>query len=148
MDESQVDERVRKLSFSPFYNVKQFKGYYLNGFKFHIRSSNQHRLTSNNSLCVKDSVYDGEELDYYGTLVDIVELHYGFNSIVLFKCEWYDNTQSVRIIQPHAIVEVNHTTQLASSDVYVLAQQSQKVYYGSYSSKHRGREDWMVACKV
>lgn len=44
------------------------------------------------------------------TLVDIIEFQYGCNSVMLFKCEWYDNIRGVRIIQSHGFVEVNHTT--------------------------------------
>lgn len=32
--------------------------------------------------------------------------------------------------------------------MYILAQQSQQVYYILYPSKHHGREDWMAAHKV
>lgn len=84
-------------------------------------------------------MYEGEELDYYGTLVYIVELHYSRNSVVFFNCEWYDNIRGVHVIQPHGIVEVNHTTWLASPNVYVLAQQSQQVYCMSYLSKRHGQ---------
>lgn len=60
---------------------------------------------------------------------------------MLFKYEWYDNTLGVRVIQPHDIMEVNHTTRLASPDF-------QQVYYMLYPSKCHGQVDSMVACKV
>ena len=32
-----------------------------------------------------------EEIEYYGVLIDIIELKYGSsNSIFLFQCEWWD----------------------------------------------------------
>lgn len=82
------------------------------------------------------------------TLVDIIEFQYGCNSVVLFKCEWYDNIRGVRVIQSHGFVEVNHTTQLAQPDVHLLAQQTQEVYYMLYPSARHGWANWMVACKV
>lgn len=105
-------------------------------------------VTSHSGVCVKGSVYDGDEADYYETLVDVVKLHYGCNSVALFKCECYNNTSSVCVIQSHDIVEVNYKTRLRSPNVYMLAQQSQQVDFMSYPSKWHGQEDWMVACKV
>ena len=36
--------------------------------------------------------YEGEEeIEYYGVLIDIIELKYGSsNSVFLFQCEWWD----------------------------------------------------------
>lgn len=49
----------------------------------------------------------------------------GHNNAMLCKCEWYDNTRGICVIQPHSIVEVNHKTRLRSLDVYILAKQYQ-----------------------
>lgn len=122
MDESLVDQWVCELSFVLSRNVRQFKGYNVNVYKFCVRGSNDHRVTTRSRVCVKGCVYDGNDSNYYRTLLDIIKLYYGCNSVLLFKCEWYNNTRSVRVIQPHGIVEVNHTTRLASLDVYVLTQ--------------------------
>lgn len=77
MDESHVDQWVRDLLFGLSSNVRQFKGYY---------------------------VYEGDESNYYGTLVYIIELQYWCKNIVLFKCDWYDNIWGVRVIQPRGII--------------------------------------------
>ena len=148
MDDTQVDGRLRKLSFGPSGNVRHFKGYYVNDYRFRVRAVDIDRVTAHSGLWVKGSVYEGEKMDYYGTLVDIVELHYGLNSVVLFRADWYDNCNSVRVVLPHGLIEVCHTSGLHSPDVYVLAQQAHQVYNMSYPSPLPDREDWMVACKV
>ena len=140
-----MDPRLREIAFGPSNNVRHFKSYFVNGYRFRVNSIDLNRVTAHSGLCVKGSVYEGEEIDYYGTLVDIVELHYGANSVVLFKGTWYDG---VRVVTPHGLIEVCHTSRLHSPDVYVLAQHTHQVYYMSYPSPLPAREDWMVACKV
>lgn len=103
-----------ELSFGPSKNVRHFKGYYVNEYKFYVNVRDPHRWITHNGVCARGSMYNGDETNYYGILVNIIKLHYGCNSVVL-KYEWYNNTQmalfvwcnSVCIIQPDGIVEVN-----------------------------------------
>ncbi|XP_017982351.1 PREDICTED: guanine nucleotide-binding protein-like 3 homolog [Theobroma cacao] len=46
----------------------------------------------NSGVCIKGSFYNDYERDFYGILVDIIELEYfGIgNKVVLFKCHWFD----------------------------------------------------------
>jgi len=49
--------------------------------------------TANYGVCVRGGQYDTMENDYYGLLVDIVELEYTGSptkKVVLFKCDWFD----------------------------------------------------------
>ena len=93
-------------------------------------------------------MWSEDESDYYGILHNVIELQYGFDHLVLFKCHWFDTTRGLRVVHPHGIVEVKHASTLASSDVFILVSQAQQVYYMSYPSTHRDRQQWWVACKV
>ena len=93
-------------------------------------------------------MWSAEESDYYGIVLKIYELFYGENSVVVFKCHWFDNTRGVRVVHPHGLVEVRHQSTLAASDVFILASQAQQVYYINYPSNLRERRAWWVACKV
>ena len=76
-------------------------------------------------MCVKGSVWSAEESDYYGIVLKVYELFYGENSVIVFKCHWFDNTSGVRVVHPHGLVEVKHQSTLTASDVYILASQTQ-----------------------
>lgn len=122
----------------------------MNGYKFHTKSYGETKRTSNHGVCIKGSVYADVEEDFYGTLVEIIEVSYSGqgNQVVLFKCEWYDTTRGMRTITPHGLVEINHKSRLASSDHFILASQAQQVYYMSYPSQRRDRRDWWIVCKT
>lgn len=76
------------------------------------------------------------------------EFQYSEDWVVLFKCHWFDTRGEVRVVYPHGIVEVKHRSTLALSDVFILASQAQQVLYMTYPSKHWGRPQWWIACKI
>ena len=68
----------------------------MNGFKFHTESYESYRATD-----IKGSVYNETESDYYGTLVEVIELEFESLPVkrtVLLKCEWFDPTPHVGIV--------------------------------------------------
>lgn len=72
-------------------------------------------------MCIRGGFYTCDKSGYCGILVDIIKLQYVHNGVVIFKCDWYDNTKGVRVIQPHGLVELKHQSRLASTNVFVLA---------------------------
>ena len=73
----------------------------MNGFKFHTESYGSYRATNNTGVYIKGSVYNETESDYYGTLVEVIELEFEALPVkrtVLFKCEWFDPTPHVGIV--------------------------------------------------
>ena len=58
----------------PSQAVKSYKGYFVNGFKFHTIDYSQGRKIMNSGVCVKGSCYNDYEYDYYGMLYEIIEL--------------------------------------------------------------------------
>ena len=73
--------------------------------RFHTRKLEiQQRIQ--NSEIAKIGYEREEEIEYYGVLVDIIELKYGSsNSVFLFHCEWWDiSNKKIDIhIDPHFI---------------------------------------------
>ena len=59
----------------------------------------------NSSVCAKESCYNDHERDYYGMLVEILELEYfGIgNKVVLFKYDWYDTGKGLRVHPHHGL---------------------------------------------
>lgn len=62
----------------------------MNDIRFHTKQREQHRLSQNSRVVVLGE-HDGKPVDFYGVLIDIIELYYmGWRHIYLFKCDWFD----------------------------------------------------------
>ncbi|KAE8688118.1 hypothetical protein F3Y22_tig00111000pilonHSYRG00126 [Hibiscus syriacus] len=105
-------------------------------------------------VCVKGSNYVNGESDYFGRLVKVIQIQYPgwpVNSIVLFKCEWFDSRPGVGTkINPKypSLIEVNEKKIYNENDIFVLATQTTQVCYVNYSSLRRDKQDWLAIVKV
>ncbi|KAI9120766.1 hypothetical protein K1719_007799 [Acacia pycnantha] len=65
-------------------------------------------------------------IDYYGKLVDIIQLSYPWDKVVtLFKCEWLDNSPRGTKMDKHGNIEIHWTRRYTVGyDPFILAQQS------------------------
>jgi Domain of unknown function (DUF4216) len=124
--------------------------YDINGYRFHTRAYRENKKTANNGVCVKGINWQGSFKDYYGIIEEIIQLEYGGanNSVTLFRCHWFDINRGVRVDNEHGLVEVNHKSSLRNYEPFVLAYQAVQVYYVSYPSQKRERQDWWVAIKT
>ena len=81
----------------------------------------------------KDIAEDG--VNYYGRLLDILELSYADYKVVLFKCEWYDVHHQAGLRQDEfGFTLVNfsrkiHTGEKLEHDPFVFSSQVQQVFY-------------------
>ncbi|KAF7826409.1 pheromone-processing carboxypeptidase KEX1-like [Senna tora] len=48
----------------------------------------------------------------------------------------------------YGIIEINRKKHFSKYEPFVLAQQSQQVYFAEYASKKRDVTDWLVVCKI
>ena len=67
--------------------------YFVNGYKFHTVEWSNSRSTKNFGVCVPGTGVGSSKINYYGKIIDIIELKYTglpIKRVVLFKCEWYD----------------------------------------------------------
>ena len=68
--------------------------------------------------------YEGEEeIEYFGILVDIIELKYGSNNLLLlFQCEWWDiSNKKIGIhIDPY-FISINFVRTWYQNEPYILA---------------------------
>lgn len=72
----------------PLYVAMSYPMYATRGFAFKIHRDDRNRSTSDNGI----TLHSGD-LDYYGVLREILEVHYpgmlGLRCIAFF-CDWYD----------------------------------------------------------
>nr|GLL45078.1 uncharacterized protein LOC109179592 [Ipomoea trifida] len=136
-----------------FYETKRLlRGYYVNGFKFHTIGYGGAKETMNSGVCIKGINYSVDESDYYGRLVEVVQVEYPglpIKRTVLFKCDWFDPTSvGMKVHSKYKLVEVNHKRRLNRYEPFVLAMQAAQVYYCTYPSLRRDKLDWWAVCKI
>ncbi|GKV00760.1 hypothetical protein SLEP1_g13397 [Rubroshorea leprosula] len=106
----EVDSRLFPLVTGPVNNVRVYNGYWVNGFRFHTIAYGQNKKTMNSGVCVKGATFN-DESDYSGSLKEIIELQYFdsyvHQSVILFKCEWYDINKGIVVHLTSGIVDIN-----------------------------------------
>nr|GMD88460.1 uncharacterized protein LOC109179592 [Ipomoea batatas] len=106
----------------------------------------------NSGVCIKGINYSIDESDYYGRLVEVVQIEYPglpVKRTILFKCEWFDPTNvGMKVHSQYKLVEVNHKRRFNRYEPFVLAVQACQVYYCTYPSLRRDKLDWWAVCKI
>ncbi|KAJ9562235.1 hypothetical protein OSB04_007395 [Centaurea solstitialis] len=75
-------DQLKSLARGPGEYAWSYKGYFVNGYKFHTIMHVAGRVTHNSGVCVRGSCYDDSETDYYGLLDDVLEVeYYSLNSL-------------------------------------------------------------------
>ena len=87
-----IDE-LFSLACGPENQVHTYIGCIVNGVRFHTKDRDDRRITQNSGIFVSGE-HDGEEVDFYGILSNVVVLNYilGYK-VILFKCSWYDTNK-------------------------------------------------------
>ena len=127
--------------------------YFVNGYKFHTKSHCSMRSTSNSGVCIKGTNFSETESDYYGRLIEILQLEYPRLPIrwtILFKCNWFDPTVNVgmKVHKQYFLVDVNQKRKLSKDEPFILAMQAAQVYYVPYPSLRKDKSNWLAVCKV
>jgi len=135
------------LSRGPMKNVTKFKGYIINGYRFHVQDYNNGLRTQNCGIVVSgEAGEEGRIIDYYGELTEILELQFvGGRQLVLFRCMWfdvYDNERGVKMDE-YDFVSVNPQRFLKTDEPFVLANQVSQVYY----ARDHSNKGWNVVRK-
>ncbi|XP_050211471.1 uncharacterized protein LOC126661659 [Mercurialis annua] len=135
----------------PLHKAKCYSGYYVNGYKFHTEEHGSSRLTMNSGVCIRGSNSSTDEFDYYGKLVETLELDYPaspIKKIVLFKCSWFDPTPRLgtRVHPQLKLVDVNCRRVFNKYEPFIMAFQEEQVHYLRYPTSMRS--DWLAVCKI
>lgn len=119
--------------------VKQYKGFIINGFRFHTKHLEHKRKTQNSGVMLeamtnsfssaRDSNHVIGDVTYYGVLNDIIELEYSFDKkVVLFDCDWISNGRRKRIDE-NGFTLLNFKGLKPHNEPFILASQAQQVFY-------------------
>ena len=126
--------------------------YFVNGYKFHTESHGSMRSTSNSGVCIEGTNFSETESDYYGKLIEILQLEYPrlpIKRTILFKCNWFDPTVNVgmKVHKQYFLVDVNLKRKLSKDEPFILAMQAAQIYYIPYPSLRKDKSDWLVVYK-
>ena len=88
--EEEVSGDVFSLACGPDFRVKKYTSCTVNGVRFNTVDRDKNKKTQNNGVMTQGT-HNGQFIDFYGTLKEIIELEYNSEerTVVLFKCDWF-----------------------------------------------------------
>lgn len=136
---NEISKEFRALSRGPNPVGKRYRGFIINGFRFHVKSIENRRKTQNSGVVVtaQTSSYASRsdnnpiigDVTYYGVLKDIIELDYlEDKKVVLFNCDWVSTGRAVKQDE-NGFTLVNFSRAQQHSEPFILASQAQQVFY-------------------
>ncbi|GKA29256.1 reverse transcriptase domain-containing protein [Tanacetum coccineum] len=100
----------------------------VNGVRFVVHSSDEHRTTQNSGICSAGP--DGEM--YYGQLEQILEFLYLSFKTVLFRVKWFDTSNKGRmqnLVIRNNITQIKENGEAFKNDQCILATQVKQCFY-------------------
>ena len=122
----------------------------INGYKFHTVLWSEGMNSTNYGVYVRGTNGQSES-DFYRILSNIIQLEYTsfpIMNVVLFQCEWFDNTPNIRtkVDKNYEIVQVKESQRYNKEyDSFIFAQQAEQVYYTKYPEGH---QRWLGVIKT
>lgn len=117
------------LAYGPDKRVTRYESCIVNGLWFHTKSRDMNKKTQNYGVVVRVEEMSGFQ-EYYGVLVDIVQLDYlGNHQVTLFKCDWYEGRSVQK--DKYNYTSINISKPWKTNEPYVLAS-------GNPSNKKKG----------
>ncbi|XP_041016141.1 uncharacterized protein LOC121258662 [Juglans microcarpa x Juglans regia] len=110
--------------------VASYAACIINGKRFHTKQLELRRRSQNSGVLVTGDE-DTNNLDFYGVLNDVVELHYmGARRVYLFSCDWFDVSDKKRGVRvDDHITSVNMDRTWYKNEPFVLACQASQCFY-------------------
>ena len=130
VESNHISRGLINLAQGPDKRVIRLTGCTINGHRFHTKVRERRRKSQNSGVLVQGD-HQGEIIDFYGVLIDIIELYYiGRNRVLIFKCDWWDVGNKRRInVDEFGFVSVNVNKTWYKDQPFVLASQPQQVFY-------------------
>ncbi|CAA7022586.1 unnamed protein product [Microthlaspi erraticum] len=140
--------RLRWLAFGPRRIAQSYKGYVINGHRFH--TDDVKRKTQNSgisyeafSMCrasAKDTRHMADIVAFYGVIKEIILIDYHMFQVPLFKCVWANKGNGLKEEDGFTLVNLHMSQSTFISDPYILASQAKQVFY----SREEGSSPWYV----
>ena len=106
-NEKPISETFKWIAHGPSHYVFKYHGYVINGCHYHTKDRDDLRATENSGVSIvaitmqivvaKDKIPIFYELCFYGVITEIWDLDYTIFRIQVFKCDWIDNKNGIRV---------------------------------------------------
>ncbi|CAE6069698.1 unnamed protein product [Arabidopsis arenosa] len=151
LDSNSHAETLKWLAFGPRTCARSYRGYIVNGQRFHIisvdrKSQNSGVYYETTAICrssAKDTSQVVDLVSYYGTVTNIILLDYNVFYVPLFRCQWAVKGNRVKEEDGFTLVNLNHSQVSFSRDPYILASLAKQVFY----SREDESSSWHVAMR-
>ncbi|WVZ52650.1 hypothetical protein U9M48_003690 [Paspalum notatum var. saurae] len=132
----EIDDGLYALACQPDLRVKVFSACLVGGVRFYTIDREENRRTQNSGV-MTEGTHNGNYIDLYGCLKDIIMLQYNSDSrtnrtVVLFRCDWFDNDdgkKQSRMKDDGYMRSINQGSCWFKDDPFIFATQA---------TKHRG----------
>ncbi|XP_042958053.1 uncharacterized protein LOC122293566 [Carya illinoinensis] len=125
-----VSPDLYALACGPDRWIASYAACVINVKRFHTKSRELRRRSQNSGVLVTGD-QDTDNVDFYGVINDVVELHYmGGRRVYLFSCDWFDvgdKKRGVRVDNHLTSLNMNRTWY--KDEPYVLACQASQCFY-------------------
>ena len=146
----QINEELYALASLPDLRLRIFSGCIVDGVRYHTVDRESSRRTQNSGVMVEGS-HNGEDIDFYGQLKEVIELQYNSDTnsqrtVMLFKCDWFETYSKKSSMKNDGYFKsISHGSYWYKDDALILATQATKVFYLD-DNKHG--EPWKVVQKI
>ncbi|PWA54011.1 hypothetical protein CTI12_AA439720 [Artemisia annua] len=144
-----ISQDLIEIAQRPKTGAYTYKGYSINGYKFHSQKHSERKVKNLSGVCVRGSVSNGHVHDCYGILDEIIEVEYyskncgsGGCVVVLFKCKWFDTPGGVGVKRKDNLVYIDPKTKLLTDNPFVLPSYTEQVFYAPHRSMSKELKDW------
>ncbi|RVW84608.1 hypothetical protein CK203_048116 [Vitis vinifera] len=133
-----IFETHKWIAHGPSHYVTKYHGYVINGCRYHTKERDDLRATQNSGVSIvastmqiasaKDQNPVFGELCFYGIITEIWDLDYTMFRISIFKCDWVDNKNGIKVDDlGFTLVDFNKIAH--KSDPFILTSQAKQVFY-------------------
>jgi hypothetical protein len=130
-----VEDDLFALASGPDPRVSSNSSCVVNGVRFCTAERDKYKKTQNFGLSCP-AVHGNGVIDYFGKLIDIIELQYHNKndgtkrSVVLFKCEWYKLDGKKTAMKDDGFYRsINTESFWYKKKCFILATQARQVFY-------------------
>ena len=129
-----VDEDLYSLACRPIRRMRSYTACIINGVRYHTLAREEHRKTQNSTIkCA--GTHNDDTIDFYGTIIDIIELSYSKNSkghrtVILLRCEWYNlEGKTYQLKDDGYFKSINSQGRWYKNDPFIIATDASQVFF-------------------
>ncbi|KAK1360625.1 hypothetical protein POM88_045099 [Heracleum sosnowskyi] len=94
-----VNDDLYSLSQGPLERYNSYQSCIVNGVRFRSKEDDDTLRTQCSGVCTEGD-HDSDDVVYYGTLIEILQLSYQFDrKVFLFRCKWYNTNPKAQAQQ-------------------------------------------------